>query len=119
MARIPVSGHTDEALAAPGTDMREVISGLDPDGDGRIFYLTYLSVGNEHATETAVVELADQDEAGITAANQRGAPIHIGPGDTVEVTFPDGAMPFITNCTAGVTNGTVATLSVQAAGYLA
>ena len=119
MARIPVAGHTDEALAAPGSDMREVISGLDPDGDGRIFYLTYLSVANEHATETAVVELADQDEASITAANQRGAPIHIGPGDTVEVSYPDGAMPFITNCVAGVTDGTVADLSVHAAGYLA
>ena len=118
MARITVAGHTDEALTVPGTDMREVISGLDPDGDGRIFYLTYLSVANEHATETAVIELADQDEASITAANQRGAPIHIGPGDTVEVTWPDGAMPFITNCTAGVTSGTVANLSVHAAGYL-
>jgi len=119
MARIPVAGHTDEALAAPGTDMREVISGLDPDGDGRIFYLTYITIANEHATETAVVELADQDEAAITAANQRGAPIHVGPGDTVEVSYPDGAMPFITNCTIACTNGTVATLSVQGSGYLA
>jgi hypothetical protein len=119
MARIYVSGHNDEALDAPGTDMREVISGLDPDGDGRIFYLTSLSVANEHATETAVVELADQDEASITAANQRGAPIHIGPGDTVQVTFGDGEMPFVTNCVAGVTDGTVATLSIHGAGYLA
>ena len=119
MARIPVSGHNDEALDAPGTDMREVITGLDPDGDGRIFYLTSLSIANEHATETTVVELADQDEAAITAANQRGAPIHVGPGDTVQVTFGDGEMPFVTNITAGCTDGTVATLSVHAAGYLA
>ena len=37
MARIPVSGINDEAIVAIGTDVREVISGLDPDGDGRIF----------------------------------------------------------------------------------
>jgi hypothetical protein len=119
MARIPVSGHNDEALVVPGTGMKEVISDLDPVTDGRIFYLTSLSVANEHATETAVVELADQAEAAITAANQRGAPIHVGPGDTVQVTWGDGEMPFVTNCVAAVTNGTVATLSVHGAGYLA
>jgi hypothetical protein len=119
MARIYVAGHNDEALTVPGTDMREVISGLDPDGDGRIFYATSLSVANEHATETAVIEMADQDEAAITAANQRGAPIHVGPGDTTVVTWEPGEMPFVTNWTIAVTNGTVATLSVHGAGYLA
>ena len=119
MARIPVSGHNDEALTVPGTDMREVISGLDPSSDGRIFYLTSLSVANEHATETAVIELADQAEAAITAANQRGAPIHVGPGDTVQATWQSGEMPFVTNCVIATTGGTVATLSVHGAGYLA
>ena len=119
MGRIYVAGHNDEALTVPGTDMREVISGLDPDGDGRIFYATSLSVANEHATETAGIEMADQDEAAITAANQRGAPIHVGPGDTVQVEWKDGEMPFVTNWTIAVTNGTVATLSVHGAGYLA
>jgi hypothetical protein len=119
MARIYVSGHNDEAMAAPGADMRDLIDGLDLSTDGRIFYLTYLSVANEHATETSVFELADQAEAAITAANQRGAPIHIGPGDSVVVTFPDGAMPFVTNISGAVTSGTVAALSVFASGYLA
>ena len=119
MGRIYVAGHNDEALTVPGTAMREVISGLDPDGDGRIFYATALSVANEHATETAVIEMADQDEAAITAANQRGAPIHVGPGDTVQATWEPGEMPFVTNWTIAVTSGTVATLSVHGAGYLA
>ena len=119
MGRIYVSGHNDEALTVPGTDMREVISGLDPDGDGRIFYATSLSVANEHATETAVIEMADQDEAAITAANQRGAPIHVGPGDTVQATWEPGEMPVVTNWTIAVPSGTVATLSVHGAGYLA
>ena len=119
MARIYVSGHNDEALVVPGTAMREVISDLDPSSDGRIFYLTTLSVANEHATETAVIELADQAEAAITAANQRGAPIHVGPGDTVQATWEPGEMPFVTNCVIATTGGTVATLSVHGAGYLA
>ena len=58
MGRIYVSGHNDQALTTPGSAMREVISGLDPDGDGRVFYATSLSVANEHATETAVKTLA-------------------------------------------------------------
>ena len=119
MARIHVSGHNDAVLTVPGTGMVEVISNLDPDGDGRIFYATSLSVANEHATQTAVIEMADQDEAANTAATQRGAPSHVGPGDTVQATWAAGEMPYVTNLTIAVTNGTVATLSVHGAGYLA
>ena len=118
MAKIWVDGHNDEALAAPATDMRELISGLDPDGDGRVFYLVYLALVNEHASQVGVVELADQDEAAITAANQRGPAIHVPPGETVIVEFPGMGIKFATNLTAGVTNGTFSTLSQHAGGWL-
>lgn len=119
MSRVFVSGHNDEALTVPGTDMRELITGLDPDGDGKIFYLKKAIFANEHATEVGVVEFADDDEAAITAANQRGAPIHVPAQDTVIVNFADGEFPFVTNCVVGATNGTFATLSQHGAGYLA
>ena len=118
MSKVMVSGHNDEALAVPGTDVRELISGLDPDGDGKVFYLKKLVLANEHATEVGVVELYDQDEAVGVAANQRLAPIHVPPGDTVIVNYEDGEAPFVTNLTAGVTLGTFATLSQHASGYL-
>lgn len=119
MSRIPVSGHNDEALTVPGTDMRELISGLDPDGDGKVFYLKKAMFANEHATQVGVIEFADQDEAAITAANQRLSPVHVPPQDTVIVNFEDGEAPFVTNCVVGATNGTFATLSQHGSGYLA
>lgn len=122
MARIPVSGINDEALAIISTDTREVISGLDPSGDGRIFYLTHLSITNEHATEGTIVELWDQAEGTASAGDtdQRGAPIQIGPNSTTHVEYADGSMPFITNCVAGTSaaTGTIAIGGVHAAGYL-
>ena len=123
MARIHVSGINDEALAIITTDCREVISGLDPDGDGRIFYLTHISITNEHATEGTVVSLYDIDEAAAAAGDttERGAPIQIGPNSTTHLEYDAGSMPFVTNCVAGLTAavGTVAIGGIQAAGYLA
>ncbi len=116
MARIPVSGHNNEALT---TTVKEVISGLDPDGDGRVFYLTRLELDNSHATSKGVIDIFDQDEASVTAANQRGAAIHVPAGDTVIVTWGDGEFPFVTNCGLVATNGTFDTLSQSASGYLA
>ena len=118
MSRIPVAGHNDEALTVPGTDMRELITGLDPDGDGKVFNLTKAVFANEHASDVGVIEFADQDEAVITAANQRLAPIHVPAGDTVIVNFADGEAPFNTNCTVAATGGTFNTLSQHGAGYL-
>ena len=121
MARIHVSGINDEALAIITTDCREVISGLDPDGDGRIFYLTQLIVANESLTAMGQFELWDQDEATDVsdgATTCRGS-ILIGPGDTVKVNWGAGEMPFVTNCVASITAGTVAIGGVHAAGYLA
>lgn len=120
MARIYVSGINDQALQALASGCREVISGLDPDGDGRIFYLTQLIVANESLTAQADVELWDIDEAAASDGDltSRGK-IIVGPGDTVKVTWQDGEMPFVTNCTASTTAGTVAIGAVHGAGYLA
>jgi hypothetical protein len=121
MARIPVSGNNDEAIVAIGTDVREVITGLNPDGDGRIFYLTQLIVANESLTAMGKFELWDQDEAtdvDVADTTARGG-ILVGPGDTVKVNWGDGEMPFVTNCVASITAGTVNIGGVWAAGYLA
>jgi hypothetical protein len=120
MGRIYVSGVNDEALEQSATEVREVIADLNPDGDGRIFYLTSLTVSNELTSAAVTVELWDQDtDATGTAANQRGA-IIIGPGDTVIATWPDGAMPFVTNCCATTTvDASVAAYSMVGSGYLA
>lgn len=115
MARIPVSGHNDEALT---TTVKEVITGLDPDGDGRVFYLKRLELANQHATDTGVIDIYDMDEASVVAANQRGAPIHVPAGDTVIVTWEDGEMPFVTNLGLVAAGGTFDTLSQSASGYL-
>ena len=123
MARIYVSGINDQALEILTTSTREVISGLNPDGDGRIFYLTHISVTNEHATEGCAIELFDIDEAaaGANDTTHRGAVIPIGPNATAHVEYEDGTMPFVTNCVAGksVAVGTVAITGIHAAGYLA
>ena len=117
MARIPIFGNNDEVLTIPATDMRELISGSDPDGDGRILYLTREEYTNEHATEVGLIERADQNEAAITAANQRGA-VQVPPADTVILEHAFGAMPFVTNLTVAVTNGTLANLSQLGSAWL-
>ena len=123
MARIYVSGINDQALEILTTSTREVISNLNPDGDGRIFYLTHISITNEHATEGCAVELFDIDEAaaGLDATTHRATSIQIGPNATTHVEFADGTMPFVTNCVAGktVAVGTVAITGIHASGYLA
>ena len=115
--RIPVTGRNDQALQAPGSGQREVISGLDIDGVGMTFCLRWLLIANE-GTTAAVVEITDQDEAAITAANQRFT-VHVAPGDTAMVEFPDPGFKFVTNVTAGTTGGTIATLGgISGGGYL-
>jgi len=114
--RIPVSGYNDEALTVPATDMREIISGEDFDGEGVVFWLRGMAIGNEHATETAVVELADQDEGALTAANQRG--VFICPANATTVfDFPAPGIKFKTNITAATTGGTIGAYGVVAWGY--
>ncbi len=119
MARVPVSGNNDEALTAPGTDTREVISGLDPDGDGKVFWCTNLEISNEHASQVAVVEIYDSDEdTGVAASAQRGV-YHVPPGDTVAVDYPAPGRKFVTSMVAALTNGTInANGGIRASGYL-
>jgi hypothetical protein len=123
MARIPVSGINDQAMQIFSSGAREVVSGLNPDGDGRIFYLTHISITNEHATEGTIVELWDIDEAAPSAddTTHRGSTIQIGPNTTTHVDYVDGSMPFVTNCVASLSaaTGTVAIGGIHAAGYLA
>ncbi len=119
MARVPISGANDEALTAPGTDTREVITSLDPDGDGKVFWCTGLEISNEHASSVAVVEIYDTDEdTGPAAGAQRGV-YHVPPGDTVAVDYPAPGRKFVTNMVAGVTGGTItANGGIRASGYL-
>lgn len=118
MARYYVAGVNDEALTAPATDVRELISGLDPDGDGRIFYAKTIMLNNEHATAVGFAEFYDSDEStAVTASTQRGG-AQVPATETVILEFPDNAYKFVTNLTAGVTNGTFSTLTQHASGYL-
>ena len=123
MARIYVSGINAEAMAVITSDTRTVLTNLDPATDGRIFYLTHLSVTNEHATEATTLELWDQAEgtAAATDTDHRGSSIQIGPNSTTHIDFADGSMPFVTACVAGTAaaTGTIAIGGIHAAGYLA
>lgn len=114
--RVPKSGYNDEALTTPGSDMREIISGEDFDGDGVTFWLRGMSIGNEHATQTAVVELADDDEGAITAANQRGVFL-CPPNATTVFEFSAPGIAFFTNIVAGTTSGTIGAYGVLAWGF--
>ena len=119
--RVPVSGVNDEALATMGTDVRELISGLDPDGDGMTFYLTQLQLTNRHASQVGAVFLADSDESSsLTTGNAliRGS-IIVPANDTVIVKYKDGEKPFVTNLVAGIVNGTFNVGDAVASGYLA
>lgn len=113
----PVSGRTDEALTIPATDCRELISGLNPDGEKSTFWLRWVAIYNSHATDDAVVDIYDQDENVATAANQR-LTIVAPAGTTTVVELPAPGMAFTTNLTAAVTGGTVAVYEAAAGGYL-
>lgn len=118
--RIHVSGRTNEILDAVATDVRELISGLNPDGDGRIFYLTELELHNS-GTVLGEVHLYDSDETTALAVGDaltRGT-YFVPANDTLILTFPDGTKPFVTNLTAGTVNGTYASGECGASGYLA
>ena len=120
MARISVSGTNDEALVAPATDVREVISGLDIDGMARRLHLMWLAIANEHASQLAVVEIYDADESTAVTAGLQRAVIHVPAQDTVIIEYPEPGLIFVTNVTAATTNGTIATLGgISGGGYLA
>lgn len=114
--KFPLSGYNDEAFTAPATDVREMITSADFDGRNRIFWLRGFIVANEHATQVSVYEFYDQNEAAATAANQRGTVILPANASThVDLTAP--GFKFVTNLTAGITNGTVNIGGVTTWGY--
>lgn len=119
MARIPVSGVNDEAWTAVGTDVREVITGLDVDGAGRVFFLKQLQITNEHASAAGVAEIYDSDEdTGPTAGLQRGV-FYVPPNESVIVDFGEPGLKFVTNVVGGISAGTVAANGgVRGSGYL-
>lgn len=111
--RVPLSGINDEAL---DTTANEIISGEDFDDEGVIFWLRSLVVGNEHVTETGIVELYDQDEAAVSSTKQRGVFI-CPPNATTIFDIPAPGIAFKTNICAAITNGTVGAYGVVASGY--
>jgi len=113
LPRVPLSGYNDEALT---TTVKEIISGEDFDGELVVFWLRGMAIGNEHATATGVVELFDQDEAAVTAANQRGVFL-CPPSATTVFDFPAPGIKFATNIGAIITGGTVGAYGVVAWGY--
>lgn len=115
--RRPISGNTDEALTTPGADCRELISGLNPNGDNATFWCRGIIIYNSHAADDAVVDVYDQDEGVAVAANQRFT-IIAPAGTTTVVEFAAPGFAFVTNLTAGTTNGTVAAYEAGAWGYL-
>lgn len=129
MGRIPVSGSNAEAIVALATDARWVIPNLDPDGDGRIFYLQGLSIANEDAVDDGVFELWDADEGATPGATTQRGTFLVPPATTLvlgEETFGPDGIPFVTNCVASLAVGTisgaaavVAIGGVLARGYLA
>jgi len=114
MARIPVSGHNDEAL---GTTTKMLISDTDPASDGRILYIEDVYLYNSHATEVGIVKLYDLGEASVTTTAQRGATLSVPALDTLHVHY-ESPLPFVTNFTVAATAGTFATLAQGASGYL-
>ena len=87
---------------------------------GRKFVLTDIVVANEHASETAVVELYDQaDGASPDAASQKFPPIIVGPQETVVIRGIENGPEFSTAVSALLSGGTgtVAARSVYVGGY--
>lgn len=115
MARIPADGYNDEALTIPATDVREFISGADFDGEEMVFWLRHLTIANEHATETATVEVYDQNEAVATAANQR-LTLLCPPNATTIFEWPWPGVAFHTNICGATTLGTINAYGVHAGG---
>jgi len=111
--RIPLSGYNDAVLT---TTVVEIISGEDFDGEGVVFWLRSLMIYNSHASIDAIVDLYDQDEGAVVAANQRGT--IIAPyGTTTVVDFPAPGIAFRTNIGAVLGAGTVAAYECLAWGY--
>ncbi|MBW2559624.1 MAG: hypothetical protein JRE40_02090 [Deltaproteobacteria bacterium] len=107
------SGYNDEALT---TTVKSISSDADFATKGRVFWLKGISISNTHASETGLVDLYDQDEGAIVAANQRGS-ILCPPNSTTVVDYPAPGIKFATEVGAVLTNGTVGAYDVLVTGY--
>ena len=114
----PISGFSDEAMADPTADCRELISGADFDGAGQEFWLRYIIIRNSHAADDAVLEVYDQNEGVAVGANLRFV-ADVPASTTTTIEFPAPGVKFRTNLTAGINGavGTVAAYNVHAGGY--
>ena len=116
MSRRDISGRSDEAMTTPGAACREIMSGEDFNGENCTFHLIFIIIYNSHATDAAVVDIYDQDEAAATAANQRWT-IIAAAGSTTVFTLPEPGFLFYTNITAATTGGTIEAYEIAAGGY--
>ena len=108
------SGYNDEALT---TTVKSISSDGDFSTKGQVFWLRGVTLTNEHATQTGLIDLYDQDEAAATAANQRAA-IQVEALTTVVVEFSAPGIPFKTELGAVATNGTFNAYTASCWGYL-
>ena len=116
--RRPYSGHNDEDLVLPATDVRELISGADFDARNVAFWLRSLTIRNYDGANDTVVDIYDQDEGVAVAANQRLS-LDIPAGTTAMFDFPSPGIKFVTNITAASTPiSTVAAYEASASGYI-
>ena len=110
--RIPVAGINNEALVDEATDARDLLTdpaGNSPDfdGDGRVFEMQSLVVSNEHATQVAVLEVWDANEAAAPSAAVQRLTVMVGPTNTVALSWPRGAGPkFSIGCVGSIDAGT-------------
>lgn len=117
MARIPLSGHNDEALVDDGTDARCLLTdasgnNVDFDGDSRLFELQALTVANEHATQTVILEVWDDDEGANPAAADQKLTIIVPPNDVVQLTWARGTGPRFATGIVGSADGAVGTINI-------
>ena len=114
----PYDGYSDEAMADPTADCRELISGANFDGNGQEFWLRYI-IAIETGGVDAILEFYDQNEGVAVGANKRFS-VNIPKSTTTTIDIPAPGIKFTTNMTAGVTGGagTLAAYNIHAGGYL-
>ena len=120
MDRFSKSGTTDNALVVPANFVYCLFAtmGYNALTTGRQFWLLSFWVHNTHAAETAVVGIYDDADAAVGAAAQQRFSVPIPPGELVMVDFPEpGLGPFLDNCCAATTLGTVAAYHAGCVGY--
>lgn len=114
----PFDGYSDEAMADPTVDCRELISGADFDGDGQEFWLRFIIV-RESGGVDGVFDIYDQNEGAEVAANKRFS-VNVPKSTTTTIEFPAPGVKFVTNITGGLVGaaGTVSAYNVHAGGYV-